>query len=228
MRAGDHSFMGGQEGMHKERAGYPSWPLVTCRRSYIAGPHIPEAAVSTAVGGQVTTLLCLPQCWCRGRLAVVECIPSGLEWYILLPNLAPAMEVMSDASGTYGGGAFSLPHGWFQLEWPEIWLPVHITAKELLPIVIASALWGNQWKCKCICFRSDNMAVVDILKSRTSRDQLRIHLLRCLVFYAAFYRFNFVSEHVPGVLNTAADAISRNNVSILTHRCPADRFHSQS
>ena len=43
MSAGDHSFMGGQEGMHKERAGIPSWPLVTCSCSYIAGPHIPEA-----------------------------------------------------------------------------------------------------------------------------------------------------------------------------------------
>ena len=53
MRAGDYSFMGGgQEGMHKERAGYPSWPLVTCSCSYIAGPHIPEAAVSTAVVGR--------------------------------------------------------------------------------------------------------------------------------------------------------------------------------
>ena len=130
------------------------------------------------------------------------------------PTSVPAMEVISDASGTYGCGAFSLPHGWFQLEWPESWLPVHITAKELLPIVIAAGLWGNQWKCKCICFRSDNMAVVDILKSRTSRDQPLMHLLRCLVFYAAFYRFYFVSEHVHGVLNTAADAISRNNVSL--------------
>ena len=130
------------------------------------------------------------------------------------PTSVPAMEVISDASGTYGCGAFSLPHGWFQLEWPESWLHVHITAKELLPVVIAAALWGNQWKSKCICFRSDNMAVVDILKSRTSRDQLLMHLLRCLVFYAAFYRFYFVSEHVPGVLNTAADAISRNNVSL--------------
>ena len=42
------------------------WPLVTCSCSYMAGPHIPEAAVSTAVSGQVTTLLCSPQCWCQG------------------------------------------------------------------------------------------------------------------------------------------------------------------
>ena len=54
------------------------------------------------------------------------------------PTSALAMEVISDASGTYGCGTFSLAHGWFQLQWTEIWLPVHITAKELLPIVIAA------------------------------------------------------------------------------------------
>ena len=178
--------------MHKERAGNPSWPLVTCSCSYIAGPHIPEAAVSTAVGGQVTTLLCSPQCWCRADLLWWNVFLQDCNGTSFFPTSVPAMEVISDASGTYGCGAFSLPHGWFQLEWPEIWLPVHITAKELLPIVIAAALRGHQWKCKCICFRSDNMAVVDILKSRTSRDQLLMHLLRFLVFYAAFYRFNFV------------------------------------
>ena len=83
------------------------------------------------------------------------------------------MDVISDASGTYGCSAFSLR---FQLEWPEIWFPVHITVKELLPIVIAAALWetsGSQMQV-------GNMAVADILKSRTSRDQLPMHLLRCL------------------------------------------------
>ena len=136
----------------------------------------------------------------------------------------PAMEVISDASGTYGYGAISLPHGWFQLEWPEIWLPVLITAKELLPIVIAAALWGHQWKYKCICFRSDNMAVVDILKSRTSGDQLLMHLLCFLVFYAAFYRFKsmFLVYSTPRLMQFPV-TISHSS-SLLTHRCPADRF----
>lgn len=141
------------------------------------------------------------------------------------PASTPSIEVVSDASGSYGCGAFSGPHGWFQLEWPASWAPFHIAAKELVPIVIAAALWGREWKRSCICFRSDNMAVVSILKSRTSKDQLLMHLLRCLVFYAAFYRFQFVAEHVPGVLNTAADAISRNNTSLFLSLAPPQIPH---
>ena len=136
------------------------------------------------------------------------------------PALSPSIEVFSDASGSYGCGAFSTPYGWFQLEWPEIWQPFHITAKELLPIVLAAALWGGLWKRTCVCFKCDNMAVVDILTSHTSKDQLLMHLLRCLVFYAAFYGFSFIAEHVPGVTNTAADAISRDNISLFLSLVP--------
>lgn len=133
---------------------------------------------------------------------------------------APSIEVVSDASGSYGCGAFSSAHGWFQLKWPEDWNPLGIAAKELVPVVIAAALWGHHWKRTCVCFRSDNMAVVDVLRSRTSRDRLLMHLLRCLVFYAAYFGFQFIAKHIPGVLNTAADAISRNNISLFLSVCP--------
>lgn len=136
------------------------------------------------------------------------------------PAVTPPIVVTSDASGSYGCGAFSLPHGWFQFRWPDEWVPVHITAKEMVPVVIAAALWGHKWKRCRVCFQSDNMAVVDLLKTCTSRDQLLMHLLRCLVFYAAYFRFHFTAEHVPGVFNTAADAISRDRVSLFLSLVP--------
>lgn len=136
------------------------------------------------------------------------------------PTSAPSTEVISDASGSFGCGAFAIPHGWFQLEWPESWQALNIAAKELVPVVIAAALWGHQWKRSCVCFKSDNMAVVEIMKSRTARDPLLMHLLRCLVFYAASFGFHFSAEHVPGVDNTAADAISRNNIPLFLSLVP--------
>ena len=120
----------------------------------------------------------------------------------------------SDASGSFGCGAFSLSHGWFQIQWPDNWHSLNIAAKELVPIVIAAALWGHHWKHSCVCFNSDNMAVVGIIRSRTAKDPLLMHLVRCLVFYAASCGFEFIAEHVPGVDNTAADAISRNNIPL--------------
>ena len=64
------------------------------------------------------------------------------------------------------------------------------------------------------------MAVVEVLRSRTSRDDLLMHLLRCLVFYAAYLGFDFVSDHIPGTRNTAADAISRNNLPLFHSLVP--------
>ena len=94
---------------------------------------------------------------------------NGLSFF---PQASPSVEVTSDASGSFGCGAFSLNHGWFQLEWPDSWNTCHIAAKEMVPIVIAASLWGPQWHRRCVRFRSDNMAVVDVLRSRTSRDPL--------------------------------------------------------
>lgn len=129
-------------------------------------------------------------------------------------------EVFSDAAGTSGCGAFTTNHHWFQILWPEGWQSIHITAKELLPIVVAAAVWGSCWSRQRICFRCDNMAVVELLKSLTSQDRLLMHLLRCLAFYAAYFRFQFCATHVPGVQNTAADALSRNNMLLFTSLVP--------
>ena len=150
---------------------------------------------------------------------------SGTSFF---PTSVPAMEVISDTSGAYGCGAFSLPHGWFQLEWPESWLHVHITAKELLPIVIAAALWGNQWEGKCICFRSDNMTA-----SRAGHPGTSYSCTFCAVWCSMQHSIDFILcqsmflvYSTPRLMQSPA-TISHSS-SLLTHRCPADRFHSQS
>ena len=96
--------------------------------------------------------------------------------------------------------------------------PLHIYQPR--PIVIAAAIWGRYWQGQRICFICDNMDVADVLKHSTSKDQQLMHLLCCLLLYAAFYRFEFESQHIPGVSNTAADAISRDNLSLFSSLIP--------
>ena len=85
------------------------------------------------------------------------------------PAATSSIEVVSDASGSFGCGAFNSTQDWFQLQWPDQWRSVSITAKELVLIVISAAvIWGHDWTRKSICFKCDNMAVVDLLKSGTS------------------------------------------------------------
>jgi uncharacterized membrane protein len=47
-----------------------------------------------------------------------------------------------------------------------LWEDIEISAKELVPVVIAAAVWGKQWSGKHIRFHSDNMAVVAVLSNR--------------------------------------------------------------
>ena len=64
------------------------------------------------------------------------------------------------------------------------------------------------------------MAVVAILQSNSPRGGLALHLLHCLYFYAATFQLDYSAEHVPGVLNVAADALSHNNLDLFSSVLP--------
>ena len=65
----------------------------------------------------------------------------------LLPQLAStpfSQTVVFDASGSWGCGVFTCTNTqFFQLQWPQSWSEICITAKELLPIVASAAIWGR-------------------------------------------------------------------------------------
>ena len=88
-------------------------------------------------------------------------------------------------------------------------MPLSIAYKKLFPVIIAASLWGRRWSSLRIEFRSDNRAVVDVLRSGTSRDPNMMALLRRLSLLAAIHSFSFTASPVAGVLNPVADALSR-------------------
>ena len=57
-------------------------------------------------------------------------------------------------------------------------------------------------------------------KKRCAKHQSLTQLLRCLFFYASVFNFHFSSHHIPGIHNVAADAISRDNHSLLSSLLP--------
>ena len=130
----------------------------------------------------------------------------------------PSATVTSDASGSWGCGAFSSSGKWFQLAWSDQWKGYHITVKELLPIVLSMGVWGHEWQGQTVLCRCDNAAVVAILRSGSSTDRTVMDLIRSLFFILAHFNTFLMSEHLPGVLKGAADALSRDTLSL---------FHSQ-
>ena len=74
----------------------------------------------------------------------------------------PDVILTSDASGSWGCGAFYADF-WFQLQWPAALLNGHITVNKLLPIGIATGIWGAQLANKFVLCWCDNKAVVHII-----------------------------------------------------------------
>ena len=94
-----------------------------------------------------------------------------------------------------------------------------IAVKEMLLVIIAAACFGREWSGKVIEF-VDNEAMVAVLKTTYSRDLHLMHLIRLLVFSASKYDFWFKASHIPGRLNNAVDALSRNNLSVFFQQAP--------
>ena len=138
----------------------------------------------------------------------------------------PTEHVFTDASGSIGAGGFWKPRYCFQLQWPNSWSDVDIVVKELVPVVIAAALWGRHWYRAHVCFHIDNEAVVGIIQRQSGRSSVIQHLLRCFYFYSALFQFTYTAVHISGESNTAADALSRDRFTLFLSLYPqAARVH---
>ena len=115
----------------------------------------------------------------------------------------------TDASGSWGCGAVWASH-WFCWAWSAPWAPLPIAPKELLPVVLAAAVWGESWSGASLLLECDNTVVVAAVRSGSSRDAALMPLLRTLQFFAAHFGFAWRARHIPGEQNTLADGLSRN------------------
>ena len=118
----------------------------------------------------------------------------------------PDVILTSDASRVCECGAFS-NSDWLQHRWSLNTLDYHITAKELIPIVIAMAVWGPAWVNKSILCRCNNKAVVNILNTSTSKDPTAMDLMRCLHFIAAKFNLLISAVHLAGKANSLEHSI---------------------
>ena len=80
----------------------------------------------------------------------------------------------------------------------------NIAVKELISVVMAAAMWGKQWRGQVVNCRCDSMAVVAVIKSRASKESEIMHLLQCVAFIEARWKFMLVATHLAGVEDRAS------------------------
>jgi len=118
-----------------------------------------------------------------------------------------------DASESWGCGAI-FDKKWLQWQWPLSWAPLGIKVKELIPILLSYAIWGPIFAKHTILFKCDNSSMVAAVNKGSSKEVMVMHLLRYLWFFVAYYDIVVVAKHIPGVINSSADHLSRNHMSL--------------
>lgn len=121
----------------------------------------------------------------------------------------------SDASGSWGCGAWH-GHSWFQLQWDHQSSALLIMVKELLPIILACAIWGPSWQNHR---HGDNQVVVACLCSQTQESHC-MNMLRTLAFVEATYDFSLAPDTFQPLRNHLVDDLSQNLLSSFFKKVP--------
>ena len=130
--------------------------------------------------------------------------------FFLNPSLteSSAIELFTDAATSTGcAGVYKTQ--WFTIKWPSAWRLKNITLLELYPIWVCLELWGYLLRNHQIRFRSDNLAVVYIINKQSSKDPELMSMMRTIVLLVMKHNINLSAVHIPGILNTTADLLSR-------------------
>lgn len=124
------------------------------------------------------------------------------------------LELFTDSTGNaeLGYGAY-FQGRWTFFEWPPKWHSSDIirdmTFLELVLMVLAFRLWGQDLECKKVLFFIDNIALVSIVNKQTSKSKRVMKLVRELVFMLMQYDCIFKAKHIESSNNWIADSISR-------------------
>ena len=124
------------------------------------------------------------------------------------------LELFTDSAGSAAMGCGAYFSGQcVHFSWPETWIVSDIlkdiTFLEFVPVVLALAVWGNRLKNKKIKFNIDNLALVEILNSQTSKSKRVMNLMRTFVLYTLQNNIIFRAQHIFGKFNCISDSISR-------------------
>jgi hypothetical protein len=124
----------------------------------------------------------------------------------------PDGEFATDACLTGCGGANR--GTFFRAMFPDYILAkeLHISALELLTVLLAVRLWCAQYHGMRIIILCDNLASVQVLNSGRTKDPWMLLCVREIAFLCAQHNLELRAQHIAGVLNRIPDLLSRDHL----------------
>ena len=126
-------------------------------------------------------------------------------------SLNSSIEFYTDASDIGFGIYFS--GRWTAQRWPnyiqEDCRRYSFDWRELFFIYAAVTTHAGELRGHRLLFHTDNLPIVGIWQKGTSDSPLIMTLIRSILMTAALNEFTISFQHIPGILNTAADLLSR-------------------
>ena len=124
------------------------------------------------------------------------------------------LELFTDSAGSADLGCGAYFSGqWAYFPWPKSWeeegILKDMTFLEFVPVVLAIAIWGDRFQNQKIIFNIDNLSLVNILNSQTSKSKRVMALIRPFILYTLRNNVVFKAKHIFSKSNFIADAISR-------------------
>lgn len=124
------------------------------------------------------------------------------------------IQLFTDSAAGWGLGFGIFFSGkWMCAVWPDEWhesgLTKDITVLELFPLLVSLHIWGQEFHNKKLRFMCDNMAVVSIVNTMTSKSDTVMVLLRAFTLKCLELNLWVEASHVEGVKNAITDSLSR-------------------
>ena len=146
-------------------------------------------------------------------------------------NLTPSNETIElDACLTGLGACYKDCVYHYEFKQGEVLNSLSITHLEMWNVLVALRIWGPKWASTNVKIKCDNQAVVSVINSGATKDQVLATMCRNVWLETAKNDINLILVHIPGKLNTCADLLSRwhkvhdNNVK-LTRFIPYPKWY---
>ena len=91
---------------------------------------------------------------------------------------------------------------------------LHISALEIIAIILCLRLWASYFKGKRIVVFCDNKVVCQVINSGKASCEVLQNSLREICFIAAFHEFEIRAEFLEGSSNRLADILSRWHLNV--------------